>query len=207
MGRRMGIAQPPPPSGTSCSHSSLPLYRTRSCSTAARLTIKEGELAMAGYPPPYPPPPGPPRPPYSPNDLRGTTTSISGASCATRRGHSVRGHPGPARRSTGRSTRGLRRGSIVGPILVIAIGSPLPPRAGRHKLAAELYGSGHWFGHYWPSAADRRRRTVVLIEWAALIKQFAVHSDVPEPRFRRSHRRRGGGPDLILMVVLGVLSS
>ncbi len=87
--------------------------------------------------------------------------------------------------------RGLRRGSIVGPILLITIGIVfLLIQTGRV--------SGHafwdWYGHWWPMlflAAG----VVMLLEWA--FDQFFL-SDPTQPRFRR---RVGGGVFFLLLIL------
>lgn len=149
---------------------------------------------MAGYPPPYPPPPGPPGPPYGGpyrNDYKYQRRVMRDQARAQREMFK-------AQRDAYRAQyRGMRRGSIVGPILVIGIGI-LFLLVQVHKLAADRL--WNWFGNYWPLLLIGVG-TVVLIEWAA--DQF-LHRDDPEPRFRRSI---GGGVValIIVMVVLGVV--
>jgi hypothetical protein len=93
--------------------------------------------------------------------------------------------------------RGMHRGSIVGPILVITIGV-LFLLVQTHKLPADLL--WNWFGNYWPLLLIGVG-AVVLAEWA--VDQF-LHRNDPNPYFRRSI---GGGVValIIVMVVLGVV--
>lgn len=149
---------------------------------------------MAGYPPPYPPPPGPPGPPYGGpyrNDYKYQRRVMRDQARAQREMFK-------AQRDAYRAQyRGMRRGSIVGPILVIGIGI-LFLLVQMHKLSADRL--WNWFGNYWPLLLIGVG-TVVLIEWGA--DQF-LHRDDPEPHFRRSI---GGGVValIIVMVVLGVV--
>lgn len=92
--------------------------------------------------------------------------------------------------------RGLRRGSVVGPILLIAIG-----------IVFLLVQSGHmsgrafwdWYGHWWP-VLFLGAGVVMLLEWG--FDQFFL-SDPTQPHYRR---RLGGGVFflLLLLAVVGV---
>ena len=153
---------------------------------------------MAGYPPPYPPPPGtpqgtPPRPPYGDpyrNDYKYQRRVMRDQAKAQREMYK-------AQRDAYRAQyRGMRRGSIVGPILVIAIGV-LFLLVQTHKLPADRL--WNWFGNYWPILLIGIG-TVVLAEWG--IDQFLHRNE--QPYFRRSI---GGGVValIIVMVVLGIV--
>ncbi len=155
---------------------------------------------MAGYPPPYPPPPGtPPGPPYGPpyggyrNDYKYQRRVMRDQARAQREMFR-------AQRDAYRAQyRNLRRGSIVGPILVITIGVLfLLVQLG--KLPSHLV--WNWFGNYWPLLLIGVG-TVVLIEWG--VDQL-LHRDDPNPYFRRSI---GGGVValIIVMIVFGVIFS
>lgn len=145
---------------------------------------------MAGYPPPYPPPGPPYGGPYR-NDYKYQRRILRDQARAQR-------DLFRAQRSAYREQyRGQRRGSIVGPILVIAIGVLfLLVQLGR----LPSYSVWNWFGHWWPLLLVAVG-TVVLIEWG--VDQF-VHHDDPQPRFRRSI---GGGVVvlIIVMVIFGAV--
>ncbi len=93
--------------------------------------------------------------------------------------------------------REMRRGSIVGPILVIAIGV-IFLLVQLHKLSADRL--WNWFGDYWPFLLIGVG-TVILIEWG--VDQF-LHRDDTQPRYRRSI---GGGiiTLIVLLIVAGVI--
>jgi hypothetical protein len=93
--------------------------------------------------------------------------------------------------------RGMRRGSIVGPILVITIGV-LFLLIQMHKLPPDRL--WNWFGNYWPLLLIGVG-VVILAEWG--VDQF-LHRNDPQPYFRRSI---GGGVValIIVMIVLGVV--
>ena len=147
---------------------------------------------MAGYPPPYPPPP--PGPPYGGpygNDYKYQRRVMRDQARAQREMFK-------AQRDAYRAQyRGMRRGSIVGPLLLITIGilfllvqlGKLPS----HSL-------WNWFGNYWPLLLIGVG-TVVLLEWG--VDQL-LHRNDPQPYFRRSI---GGGVValVIVMIVLGVV--
>jgi hypothetical protein len=147
---------------------------------------------MAGYPPPYPPPqPGPPYGgPYR-TDYKYQRRVMRDQARAQREMFK-------AQRAAYRAQyRVARRGSIVGPILVIAIGV-LFLLVQMHKLPADRL--WNWFGNYWPVLLIGLG-VVVLAEWA--VDQL-LHRNDPQPYFRRSI---GGGVValIIVMIVLGVV--
>jgi hypothetical protein len=154
---------------------------------------------MSGYPPPYPPPPQtPPGPPYGPpyggpyrNDYKYQRRILRDQARAQREVFK-------AQRAAYRAQyRIARRGSIVGPILVIAIGV-LFLLVQTHKLPADRL--WNWFGNYWPLLLIGVG-TVVLIEWG--VDQL-LHRNDSQPYFRRSI---GGGVValIIVMIVLGLV--
>lgn len=149
---------------------------------------------MAGYPPPYPPPG--PRPPYGPNDYR---SDWKYQRRMMRDQARAQREVFRAQRDAYRAQyRGLRRGSIVGPVMVIAIGIVfLLVQLG--KLSSFLVWS--WFGHWWPLLLIGIG-VIVLIEWG--FDQTFHRNEDGQPYIRRS---LGGGVVtlLILLVVAGVV--
>ena len=146
---------------------------------------------MSGYPPPYPPPGS--RPPFGPNDFRGDwkyqRRILRDQARAQREVFR-------AQRDAYRAQyRGLRRGSIVGPIMVIGIGVLfLLVQLG--KLPS--FAVWAWLGHWWPLLLIGVG-VVVLIEWG--IDQ-TFRGDPGQPYVRRS---LGGGVItlLVLLIVAG----
>ena len=147
---------------------------------------------MAGYPPPYPPPVPPPGPPYG-YDPRAQRRYMRDQMRAQR--DAMR-----AQRDLYRyQTRGLRRTSILGPLLLIAVGIIfLLIQSGRlpHQRFWE------WYAHWWPLLLVAAG-VVLLAEWA--FDQFYPH-DPNQPRYRRS---LGGGVFTLLLVfgIAGVVAS
>lgn len=148
---------------------------------------------MAGYPPPYPPPG--PRPPYGPNDYQGDwkyqRRMMREQARAQREMYR-------AQRDAYRAQyQGGRRGSIAGPIIVIAIGVIfLLVQLG--KIPSSLVWL--WFGHWWPLLLIGVG-IVVLLEWAF---DQSFRRDAGQPYIRRS---LGGGVItlLVLLIVAGVI--
>jgi DUF4097 and DUF4098 domain-containing protein YvlB len=148
---------------------------------------------MSGYPPPYPPPGS--RPPYGPNDFRGDwkyqRRILRDQARAQREVFR-------AQRDAYRAQyRGLRRGSIVGPILVIAIGVVfLLVQLG--KLPS--FAVWAWLGHWWPLLLIGVG-VIVLIEWGF---DQTFRGDTGQPYVRRS---LGGGVItlLVLLIIGGVV--
>jgi DUF4097 and DUF4098 domain-containing protein YvlB len=145
---------------------------------------------MGNYPPPpYPPPPGPP---YG-NDWKYQRRMLKDQARAQR--DILR-----AQRDAYRfQARGLRRTSILGPLVLITIG-----------IVFLLVQTGHvqgyrfwdWFGRFWPFLLVSAG-VVLLLEWA--YDQYA-QSDSTQPRYRR---RVGGGVVTIVAIVaiIGIVSS
>jgi len=144
---------------------------------------------MGNYPPPpYTPPPGPPPggPPYG-NDWKYQRRILKDQARAQR--DMLR-----AQRDAYRyQTRGLRRSSILGPIVLITMGILfLLVQTGRlegHRL-------WDWYGRFWPSLLVGAG-VILLLEWA--YDQYA-QSDSDQPRYRR----RVGGGVFTLLVLLGI---
>jgi DUF4097 and DUF4098 domain-containing protein YvlB len=133
---------------------------------------------MAGAPPPYPPP-GPP-PGFDPRDQRRYERDQRRAQRDTYR----------AQQDLWRyQMGGLRRGSVLGPILLIAIGLVfLLLQTGR--LDAHLF--WYWYGHHWPLLLVLAG-ILLLAEWS--FDQFYLR-DPEHPRYRRSI---GGGIFFLLL--------
>ncbi len=108
---------------------------------------------MAGYPPPYPPP-GPPYAP-GPGDWRYQRRMMRDHARAQRDLYRAQ------RDAYRQQYRGMRRGSIVGPLLVIAVGVVfLLVQTG--KLSSNRLWS--FYGHWWPLLLIFVG-VVILIEW------------------------------------------
>ena len=141
---------------------------------------------MAGYPPPYPPPP-------AGGDWRYQRRVMREQARAQR--DLIR-----AQRDTYRlQLRAARRGSIVGPLLVITIGIVLlmvqTGRLDGHRL-------GFWYGHWWP-AIFVSAGVVLLLEW---LFDNLLHRDSQRPYVRRS--LSGGVVFLLfLLAIVGIGTS
>jgi DUF4097 and DUF4098 domain-containing protein YvlB len=139
---------------------------------------------MAGYPPPYPPPG------FDPRAQRRYLRDQARAQRAAFRAQ---------REQMRYQMRGMRRSSILGPVLLIAIGVIfLLIQTGRidhsHFWA--------WYGQWWPLLLVGAG-VVVLAEWA--MDQFLLR-DPQRPRYRRS---LGGGIFLLVLafIVTGVVAA
>jgi len=138
---------------------------------------------MASYPPP-PPPPG-----YNPRDQRRFQRDRFRAQVRAQR-DAMRAQRDQIRFQM----RGLRRGSVLGPILLIAIGALfLLMETGRldHQ---RFWG---WYGHWWPMLLVAAG-VVLLAEWA--FDQF--HMRDPQ---RMPYRRSIGAGVFFLLLILGIV--
>jgi DUF4097 and DUF4098 domain-containing protein YvlB len=147
---------------------------------------------MGNYPPPYPPPPGPPSgPPYG-GDWKYQRQVLKDQARMQR--DMIR-----AQRDAYRAQmRGMRRSSILGPIVLITIGILfLLVQTGR--LAS--HSLWDWYGRFWPFLLVGAG-IILLLEWA--FDQY-TQSD-SQPHYRR---RVGGGVFtlLILLAITGVIFS
>jgi len=140
---------------------------------------------MAGYPPPYPPPPY--GAPQGPGDWKRQQRVLREQAKAMR--YQVK-----AQRDAYRAQyRGLRRGSIAGPILLIGLGVVfLLVQTGRLPALAFW----DWYARWWPLLLIGVG-TIVLLEW---ILDYAFHSD-DRPYVRRGV---GGGVVWLLILLAGV---
>ncbi len=143
----------------------------------------------SNVPPPYPPPPGPP---YG-NDWKYQRRILKDQARAHR--DMLR-----AQRDMYRyQTRGLRRSSILGPLVLITVGIIfLLIQTGR----LQGYRFWDWYGRFWPFLLVGAG-IIMLLEWA--YDQYA-QSGSTEPRYRR---RVGGGvfTILVLLALTGVVFS
>ncbi len=139
---------------------------------------------MAGYPPGVPPVPPVPPPGYDPRAQRRMMRDQARAQRAAFR----------AQRDQMRyQMRSLRRGSVLGPILLIAIGIVfLLLETGR----LNHQGFWDWYGHWWPLLLVVAG-LIVLAEWG--LDQFSMR-DPQRPPYRRSI----GGGVVVLLVLLGI---
>jgi DUF4097 and DUF4098 domain-containing protein YvlB len=136
---------------------------------------------MAGYAPPYPPP-GPP-PGY---DRRAQKRFLRDQARARRASFDAQ------RQQMRMQARSLRRGSILGPVVLIAAGILfLLLQAGRLDRARAWV----WYGRWWPFLLVAAG-VVVLAEWA--VDQYLMR-DPQRPPYRRS---LGGGVFLLLLFAL-----
>ena len=137
---------------------------------------------MAGYPPSYPPP----QPPYG-NDWKYQRRMMKDQARIQR--DIMRAQ----REAYRNQLRGMRRGSIVGPILVIAVGIVfLLVQTGR----LHGYDLMSWYGRWWPIILVGVG-AVLLIEWAF---DQHVHSTQQPPYYRR----RVGSGVITLLVILTI---
>ncbi|MEO8736493.1 MAG: DUF4097 family beta strand repeat-containing protein [Edaphobacter sp.] len=141
---------------------------------------------MGANPPPYPPP----GPPYG-NDWKYQRRMMKEQAHAQR--DMLRAQTAAYRYRA----RGMRHGSIVGPILVIVLGVIfLLIQMGR----LDSHHVWDWYGHWWPVLLIVAG-AVMFFEW--IFDQY-IRSDPSHPVYRR---RMGGGVFslLFLLVLLGVL--
>jgi DUF4097 and DUF4098 domain-containing protein YvlB len=95
--------------------------------------------------------------------------------------------------------RGMRRSSILGPVLLISVGVLFLLVQSGHLASQRLW---EWYSRFWPLLLVGAG-ILLLIEWG--VDQY-VQSDPTQPRYRR---RLGGGVFtlLILLIVTGVIVS
>jgi DUF4097 and DUF4098 domain-containing protein YvlB len=147
---------------------------------------------MANYPPPYPPPGAPSGPPYG-NDWKYQRRILKDQARAQR--DMLR-----AQRDAYRyQARGLRRSSILGPLVLITVGIIFLLIQTGHMQAYRFW---EWYGHFWPFLLVGAG-IIMLLEWAY---DQHVQSDSTQPRYRR---RIGGGVITIvaILALTGVILS
>ena len=143
---------------------------------------------MANYPPPYPPPgaPGgpPPGPPYG-NDWKYQRRMLKDQARAQR--DMLR-----AQRDAYRyQMRGLRRSSILGPLVLITIGVIFLLIQTGHLQSYRFW---EWYGRFWPLLLVGAG-VILLLEWA--FDQY-TQTDSTQPRYRR---RVGGGVITVVALI------
>jgi DUF4097 and DUF4098 domain-containing protein YvlB len=137
---------------------------------------------MANYPPPYPPP----GPPYG-NDSKYQRRIMKEQARMQR--DVLRAQQQAYRQQL----RGMRRGSIVGPMLVIALGVVfLLVQTGQ----LESHRLWDWYSRFWPLLLVGAG-AIMLLEWAF---DQHIQSDPTGPRYRRSI----GGGVFTLLLLLGL---
>ena len=137
---------------------------------------------MAGYPPPYPPPP--PGTPYGPpngRDWKYQRRILRDQARAQRDQYRLQ-------------MRGMRRGSILGPVLVILVGIVfLLVQTGRlHRDHV-----WEWYGHWWP--------LLLVLAGAVLLIEWGIDQVRPQDPQRLYVRRSVGGGVITLLVLLAVV--
>ncbi len=137
---------------------------------------------MAAYPPGVPPIPPVPPPGYDPRAQRRYLRDQALAQRAAFRA--------PLQQMRFQM-RGMRRGSVLGPILLIALGVVFLLIQTGHLDHSRFWG---WYGHWWPLLLVAAG-IVVLAEWA--LDQHLM-SDPERPPYRRSI----GGVVVLLLIVL-----
>ena len=145
---------------------------------------------MGNYPPPpYPPPPGPP---YG-NDWKYQRRVLKDQARAQR--DMLRAQ----RQAYRYQARGLRRSSILGPLVLITVGIVFLLVQSGHLQGYRLW---EWYARFWPFLLVGAG-VVMLLEWAY---DQHVQSDSTQPPYRR---RVGGGvvAILILLAFTGVVLS
>ncbi len=132
----------------------------------------------------YPPPPPPPGPPYG-NDWRYQRRVVREQARMQREAYRAQ------RNAYRYQMRSLRRGSIVGPLLLVMIGIVfLLIQTGR--ISGRAFWD--WYGHWWP-VLFLAAGVIMLLEWG--FDQFFL-SDPNQPHYRR---RLGGGVLFLLLLL------
>jgi len=141
---------------------------------------------MANYPPPYPPPGAPGGPPYG-NDWKYQRRMLKDQARAQRDMFRAQ------REAYRYQTRGLRRSSILGPLVLITIGVIFLLIQTGHLQSYRFW---EWYGRFWPLLLVGAG-VIMLLEWA--YDQY-TQTDSAQPHYRR----RIGGGVFTLLVLLGV---
>ena len=148
---------------------------------------------MSAYPPPPPPPPpgGQYPPPYDPYSMRAQARAMRQAAKAQSQAAKAQRRAAMAQARYQR--RSLRRRSVVGPLLILALGVVfLLAQVGRISWSWSL----DWFGRWWPAVLVAAG-LILLLEWA-----------LDQRRETPGARSLGGGVVflLVLLVLAGVSS-
>ncbi len=130
---------------------------------------------MGNYPPPPYPPPGPP---YG-SDWKYQRRVLKQQARAQRDAYRYQ-------------LRGQRRSSILGPILLIALGIVFLLVQTNHLESHRLW---DWYSRFWPLLLVGAG-IILVLEWA--VDQY-MQSDTAQPQYRR----RAGGGVFVLLIVLG----
>lgn len=147
---------------------------------------------MANYPPPYPPPGAPGGPPYG-NDWKYQRRMLKDQARAQRDMFRAQ------REAYRYQMRGLRRSSILGPLVLITIGVIFLLIQTGHLQSLRFW---EWYGRFWPLLLVAAG-AIMLLEWA--YDQY-MQSGSTQPHYRR---RIGGGVFtlLVLLAVTGLIFS
>jgi DUF4097 and DUF4098 domain-containing protein YvlB len=147
---------------------------------------------MANQPPPYPPPPGPQYPPPPQGDWRYQRRVLR------EQARFQRNYLRAQQQAYRAQLRGMRRSSIVGPLLLIAVGVIfLLIQTGQISMR----GFWDWYGRFWPLLLIGAG-IIMLLEWGW--DQY-FHSG--EPQFRRRYIGGGVFTLLILFGLTGIIFS
>jgi DUF4097 and DUF4098 domain-containing protein YvlB len=139
---------------------------------------------MSSYPPPPPPPPGQYPPIYDRNAMKAQRQILRAQARAQKAQQQAYRHQLRAQR------RSLRRGSIVGPVIILALGLVfLLAQMGRLSWGQSF----EWYGRWWPAVLIAAG-FVLLIEWA--IDQNRVTPT--------GHTRVIGGGVVFLLILLAL---
>ena len=137
---------------------------------------------MGNYPPPYPPP----GPPYG-NDWKYQRRVLK------EQARAQRDYARAQREAYRYQLRGQRRGSILGPIVIIAIGVIFLLVQTGHLEGHRLW---EWYSRFWPILLVGAG-VILLLEWG--FDQY-IQSDPTQPRYRR----RIGGGVIVLLLILAI---
>ena len=148
---------------------------------------------MASYPPPYPPPPGAPYGYDAKQQRRWLRDQMRAQNQAHKAASRAVVQAAAAQRAAYRQqVRAMRRSSILGPVVILAIGVvALLIRTGR----LPLHSFANWYGRWWPLLLVGAG-VVLVIEWA--------FDQMPRPDAAPYVRRGIGGGAIVLLILLAV---
>lgn len=148
---------------------------------------------MSSYPPP-PPPPGGPYPPYDPRFARAQQQAARAQQRAQQQ--AMRAQYRAQQAAMKLQRRAMRRSSIVGPLILLALGSVLLlVSLGRMSFFYAM----QWFGRWWPA--------VLIVAGLVLLLEWAL--DQRRADDTAGHRTLGGGVValLIFLAFLGLAAN